>query len=172
MRATGRMTGLRKLQQYPFDTCGVKGGVDFDGRVTGDGGGDAGAEGGKILILRWLIGTGGGLIDDFAEQPFEGRTLQADGSGFDCQGLGAEGLNFKSVALEFFRYARKYNHLLGFELDEQRHEEALALHFFNLAGAKNFFKKNALVGDVLVDYPQAVLAGGQDERLAKLAKRF
>jgi hypothetical protein len=170
MRATGRMTGLRKLQQYPFDTCGVKGRIDFNGRVTGDGGGNARAEGGKVLILGWLIGIRGGLVNDFAEHALESRALKADRSGFDGEGLGPEGLNFKAVALELFCDARKYNHLLGFELNKQRHEEALALNFFNLAGAKNFFKKNAFVSDVLVDYPQTVLAGGQDERLAKLAK--
>ena len=170
MRATGRMTGLRKLQQYPFDTCGVKGRVDFNGRVTGDGGGDARAQGGKLLILRGFIRVGGGLVDDLAEHALERGPLQADRRGFDGEGLGTEGLNLKAIALQFFGDACKYNHLLGFQLDKQGHEEALALNFLDLAGAKNFFKKNALVGHVLVDYPQTVFAGGQDEGLAELAK--
>ena len=47
----------------------------------------------------------------------------------------------------------------------------MALHFFNLSIAQNFFKKNAFVGHVLVDNPQSVLAGGQNEGLAELRQR-
>ncbi len=71
---------------------------------------------------------------------------------------------------KFFGNLRKNHHLPGFELDQQGHQQALALDFLDLAVAQNFFKKNTFVCHMLVDDPQAVVAGGQDEGLAQLAE--
>src|ERR1035441_6460993 len=42
---------------------------------------------------------------------------------------------------------------------------------FRSAVAKNFFKKHPFVCNMLVDDPQAIVAGGQNERLAQLGQR-
>ena len=76
-------------------------------------------------------------------------------------------LHFEPVALQFAGDLGEYHHLPRFELDQQGHEQALALNLFDFAGAKEPLKQNALVGDVLVDDPEAVLARGQDEGLAE-----
>lgn len=122
--------------------------------------------------MRGFIGVAGGLVDDFAQCALERGAFEADRGGLDGEGLGTKGLDLKAVALEFPGDARKYNHLLGLEFDEQGHEQALALDFFDLAGGQDFFKENALVGDVLIDDPEAVFSGGKDEGLAELAERL
>ena len=42
---------------------------------------------------------------------------------------------------------------------------------FHLAVAENLFKQHPLVGHVLVDDPEPVFAGGEDERIPQLAQR-
>ena len=59
-----------------------------------------------------------------------------------------------------------------FQLDQQGHQQPLALHLFHLAVAQNFFKKHPFMCHMLVDDPQSVLAGGQDEGFAQLAQRL
>ena len=41
---------------------------------------------------------------------------------------------------------------------------------FGVALAEDFFEEDALVGDVLVDDPEAFFVGGQDEGVAELAE--
>ena len=45
----------------------------------------------------------------------------------------------------------------GEEVDEERHEEALALDLLDLAGTEDFFEEDALVGYVLIDDPEETL---------------
>ena len=64
------------------------------------------------------------------------------------------------------------DHLRGEQVDEERHEEALALDLFGVALAEDFFEEDALVGYVLVDDPEAFFVGGEDEGVAELAQGF
>jgi hypothetical protein len=54
----------------------------------------------------------------------------------------------------------------GEHVDEQRHEEALALDLLGVAIAEDFFEEDALVGYVLVDDPESFFVGGEDEGVA------
>ena len=98
--------------------------------------------------------------------------FKADRSGFDGEGAGAEGFGFEAVALELFGDLGEGDHLCGEEIDEQRHEQALALDAFGVAVAQDLFEEHALVGDVLVDDPEAFFVGGEDEGVAELAEGF
>ena len=62
------------------------------------------------------------------------------------------------------------DHLRGQEIDQQGHEQALALDLFGVALAQDLFKEDALVGDVLVDDPEAFVVDGEDEGVAQLAE--
>ena len=60
----------------------------------------------------------------------------------------------------------------GFSSTSMGISRPLALDFFHLAVAQDFFKKHSFVCDVLVNDPQAVVAGGQNEGFAQLAEGF
>ena len=96
--------------------------------------------------------------------------LRVGRRGADGEGAGAEGLGFEAVAFELVSEGGEANHLLGEEIDEQRHEQALALGALGVALAEDFFEEDALVGDVLIDDPEAFVVGGEDERVAQLAE--
>ena len=73
--------------------------------------------------------------------------------------------------MEFVGDARVIDLLLGGELQNQRHEQALHLDASGGALLHHLFEQNALVRHVLVDNPQAVAAGGEDEAFVDLAER-
>jgi hypothetical protein len=97
-------------------------------------------------------------------------TFETDRRGLDGEGAGTKGLGFESVAIEFLRDLGEGDHLGGEEVDQQRHEEALALDLLGVAVAQDLFEEDALVGDMLVDEPEALFVGGEDEGVAELAE--
>ena len=111
------------------------------------------------------------LLDHLGQHPLQCRAFQAHRRSFHRKCLWAKGFHLKSVAFQFLGNLGKNHHLPGLQLHQQGHQQPLPLHFFHLAVAQNFFKKNPFVGHMLVDNPQAVLAGGQNERLAQLPQR-
>ncbi len=140
--------------------------------MAGDGGGNPRAQAVKCLIRCGFVGVGSGLFDHFAERPLQLSALQAHGGGFHRKCLWAKGFHLKTVGFELLGNAREHYHLLGLELHKHGHQQALALHVFHLAVAQDFFKKHPFVCNVLIDDPQAVVAGGQNERFAQLAERL
>ncbi len=136
--------------------------------MAGDAGGDAAAAGFGVFGL--LVGVGDG--EDLFEHAFELDAFEADGCGFDGEGAGAEGLGFEAVAVELVGDLGEGDHLGGEQIDEQGHEEALALDLFGVALAEDLFEEDALVGYVLVDDPEAFFVGGEDEGVAELAEGF
>lgn len=138
--------------------------------MAGDGGGNARAELAKFLIAEGFIGAGGGLIDDFGERFFEFLALQADRRCFDGKCLRAKEFHLESVAFKFLGDAGKNDHLLGLQLDQHRHEQALALDLLHLPVAEDLLKKHSFVCNMLVDDPETILTGGQDERITELAQ--
>ena len=162
------MLGAGEFLEEPLHAGGIEGHIDLDGGVAGDGGGDAGAGGFEVVGL----GGGSGLLEDFMDHALELAAGEAGGRGFDGDGVGAEGLGFAAVVLQFRGNGGEDDHLLGKQVDEHGHEEALALDAFRLALAEDFFEENALVGDVLIDDPEAFIVGGEDEGFAELAQGF
>ena len=112
------------------------------------------------------------MFDDFTQCPLQLGALQAHRSRFYGKCLWPKGFHLKTVGFELLGYAREHHHLLGLEFHQQRHQQALALHLFYLAVAQDLLKKHPFVCNVLIDDPQAVVAGGQDERLAQLSEGF
>ena len=112
------------------------------------------------------------MLDDFGERPLELRTLQADRRRFHGKCLRAKGFHLKAVALEFLGNARKNHHLFRLQLHQHGHQQALALNALDLAVTQDLFKKHSFVCNMLIDDPQAVVAGGQNERFPELAERF
>jgi len=166
--AAGGVVGLGEGGEEPFHASWIEGHVDFDGGVTGDGGGDTGAGGFEVVGL----GGGAGLLEDLEDHALEFGSVEARGRGFDGDGVGAEGFGFAAVALQFGGERGEDDHLLGEQVDEHGHEEALAFDALGLALAEDFFEEDALVGDVLIDDPEAFVVGGEDEGFAQLAQRF
>ena len=57
------------------------------------------------------------------------------------------------------------------QLDQDRHQQPLRLHAARGVLPQHLLEQDALVGHVLVDDPQAVAPGGDDEALVNLAER-
>ena len=100
--------------------------VDLDGGVAGHTGGYAAAAG--LGVFRLLVAIGDG--EDLFEHAFEFDAFESYWRGFDGEGAGAEGFGFKAVAVQLLGDLGEGDHLGGEEIDEQWHEEALALDLF------------------------------------------
>ncbi len=148
-----------------------KGGIYLDGGVAGDGGGDSTAERSEVFPASGEGVGVGGLVNDFRQHAFEFAAFETNGSGFDGEGAGAEGFGFKAVFIKLIGNVGEDGHLVGLKIDEQRHEQALALDGFRIAGGEDLLEEDALVGDVLVDDPESLVIDGEDERVAELAER-
>ena len=142
--------------------------IDLDGGMAGHAGGDAAAAGFGVFGLLVAVGDG----EDLFEHVFELDAFEAYRGGLDGEGAGAEGFGFKAVAFELFVDLGEGDHLGGQEVDEERHEEALALDLLGVALAEDLFEEDALVGYVLVDDPETFFVGGEDEGVAELAERL
>ena len=82
----------------------------------------------------------------------------------------AKGFHFKTVVFELLGDASEDDHLFGLQFHKHGHEEALALDAFHLAFAEDLLKKHPLVCNVLVDDPQAIVSGSEDEGVPQLAQ--
>jgi hypothetical protein len=134
--------------------------------MAGDGGGDAGAD---LVEVQGLLFTGD-LIEQFVEHVLDGGCVDPGGRDFNGDAAGAEGLGFEAVVFEFAGDLGKDCLLRGREFEHDGHEQALAFHFLRRALLQDAFEEHALVGDVLVDDPEAVFVYGEDERIAYLAE--
>ena len=153
---SGGVFGFAEGVKEPRDLFLVQRLIDFDGGMAGDTGRDAAAAGFGVFGLPVAIGDG----EDFFEHALEFDSFETDRGGFDGEGAGAEGFGFEAVAVQFSGDLGEGDHLCGKEVDEQWHEEALALNLFGVAFAEDLFEKNAFVGYVLVDDPEALFVGG------------
>jgi len=86
-------------------------------------------------------------------------------------GAAAEGLGLETGGVQLVGDARVIDLLFGGELQNQRHQQALHLHAAGGALLHHLLEEDALVSDVLVDDPESVAAGGDDETLVDLAER-
>jgi len=168
MGAAGGVVGPGEGGEEPFHAGWVEGHIDLDGGMAGDGGRNAGARGFKIVGLS----GGAGLLDDFVDHALEFVAGEARRRGFDGDGMRAKGLGLATVAIELSGEGGEDDHLLGEQVDEHGHEEALTLDALGLALAEDFFEKNALMSNVLIDDPEAFVVGSEDEGFAELAERF
>jgi hypothetical protein len=114
-----------------------------------------------------LISFGDG--EDLLEHLFEFAAFEAHGGSFNGKSARAEGFGFEAVTLKFLGDLGEGDHLGGEQVNEERHEEALALNLFYLTLAKDFLEEDALVGYVLVDDPETFFVGGEDEGVVELA---
>src|SRR5438067_6890888 len=105
--------------------------------MAGDRGGDAAAAGFGVFGLLVAVRDG----EDLFEHALEWNAFEAYGSGFDGECSRAEGLGFEAVAVELFSDLGKGDHLRWEHVDEQRHEEALALNLLGVAFAEDFFEE-------------------------------
>jgi hypothetical protein len=94
------------------------------------------------------------------------------GCGLYRKRLRAKGFHFKAVVFEFLGDAGKDDHLLGLQFHEHWHEQALALDALHLAVPEDLLEKHPFVCNVLIDDPQSVVSGGQNEGFAQLAERL
>ena len=119
-----------------------------------------------------VCGCGTGLLEDFEDHALEFGAFEADGAALMARVRGPKGSASKPLRSSSSAIVGEGDHLLGKQIDEQRHEEALALDVLSVALAEDFFEEDALVGDVLVDDPEAFFVGGEDEGVAELAQRL
>jgi len=137
--------------------------------MAGDGGGDSRAKRGKILIQRGFAVSFAGLLNDFTEHAFQGGAIEAHGSGFNREGLRAEGFHLEAVSFELIRDLGKNDHLPRFEFDEQGHQKALALDVLYPSIAEDLLEKHPFMCNVLIDDPKTPLPDGKDKGSAELA---
>jgi hypothetical protein len=79
--------------------------------------------------------------------------VYAGGGDFHSYAAGAERFSFEAVVLEFVGYFGKYSLLCGGKLEDDWHEQALALHFLRGALPQDALKQHALMRYVLVNDP-------------------
>jgi len=127
----------------------IERGIDFNGRMAGDGGRNPRTKCRKILIPLRFSGVGAALLNHLGKHPLQSRSLQADRSSFHRKCLWAKGFHLKSVPVQLLGDLREDHHLPGLQFHQHGHQQSLALHLFHLPIAKNFFKKNSFVGHML-----------------------
>ena len=73
--------------------------------MAGNGGGNSGAQRGKILILLGFVSVvdaGCGLFNDLGQRALQLSALQAHRSGLDRKCMWAKGFHFKAITLQLF----------------------------------------------------------------------
>ena len=66
----------------------------------------------------------------------------------------------------------KSDHLVWLQIDQHGHQQPLTLDALDFALAQDLLEEHALVGDMLVDDPEALVVDGENERLAQLPQRL
>ena len=153
--------------QEPLDFRRFQAGVDLDGGTASDGRGDAPAD----FFERGGTEFGLGDFQNFEDDFLDIAWADAGGRGLDGDGPMAERLGFEAVEVHFLRNTGIFKLLGGRELQDGGQQEALNLDVARGALPQNLLEKNALVSDVLVDDPEAIAAGGDDETVVELAER-
>ena len=98
------------------------------------------------------------------------RPSRSDRRSLDRQRARTERLRFEAVAVQFVGHVGEVRHLGRKKVDQERHQQALALHALHLPLAQHLLKQDALVRHVLVDDPKALFIDGEDEGVLHLAK--
>ena len=91
--------------------------------------------------------------------------------GLHRDGAIAERLGLEARCVQFLGDARVIDLLLRRELQDHRHQQPLHFHASGGALFQHLLEQNALMRHVLVDDPQPVASGGDDEALVDLAER-
>ncbi len=81
----------------------------------------------------------------------------------------AEGLGFEARRFQVAGDSFVFHLLSRSQLKNDGEQKALLLDASSLHLRQHLFEQNALVGDVLIDDPKAVAAGGDDEAIVELA---
>lgn len=166
VRAVGRMFAAGEFREEPFHFLLVEAHVDFDGGAAGDGGADVAAD----FVERCAAELALGGLQDLEDDLFDIAGLHRGGRGGDGDGAVTEGLAVETAGAELVGNLRVFDLLAGGESDNHGHQKCL---LFNAAGgalAEHLFKENAFVGDVLVNDPEAIAAGGEDKAFVELAE--
>ena len=94
----------------------------------------------------------------------------AAGADLHGNGAAAEGFGFKTGIAQLIGDAGVIDLLFGGERENHRHQQALGLDGAGGALLEDLLEEDALMRHVLIDDPQAVAAGGDDEALVNLAE--
>ena len=160
--------GFGEGGEEPLHFCLIERHVDFDGGVAGGAGGDFG--------LQRFDGDGGvfafDAVENFGEKFFGVVAGDAGGNRLNCDAARAHGLDLEAVGGEFVGDFFIDDELARREFENHRHKHALAFDFAGAAGFEMLLEEDALVGDVLIDDPEAFGVDGDDEAGADLAERF
>ena len=111
-----------------------------------------------------------GTAQHFDEHAFELPAFEADGRGLDGEGARAEGLTSKPLRSSSSAIAAKSTIWAGVRSMSSGMSRRWRWTRSTVALAQDFFEEDAFVRDVLVDDPEAVFVGGEDEGLAELAE--
>ena len=87
------MLGFRQCRKQPFHALRVEAGIDLDGRMAGDGGGDASATGLSVFYLRGLLRVAENLL----QHALQLAAFKADGCGLDGQRARAKWLGLDKL---------------------------------------------------------------------------
>src|SRR2546430_1010940 len=80
----------------------------------------------SVGIFDLLLAVRHGEV--FFEHPLQLAAFQPNGSSLDGYGLRREWLGFEAIALKCLGEAGEGDHLCGKQIDEQRHQQTLALY--------------------------------------------
>ncbi len=163
--ATHGAIGLGERAQHPLHFAGIETRVDLDGGAAGDGGADVAAK----IVEGCGAQFGLGDLENFIDDLFEIGWADGSGRGFYGDGAVAEGFGFKAGGVQLIGDAGVIDLLLGGQGKNERHQQALHLDPAGGALLHYLLEKDALMGYMLIDDPQTVAAGGEDEAFMDLA---
>ncbi len=112
-----------------------------------------------------------GHFENLKHQLFDFGRAHARGRAFHRDGAVAERLRIETRTLQLIGDARIFDLLAGRQIEQNRHQKLLAFHAALRLLAQHFLEQNALVRHVLIDDPQAIAPGRDDEAVVNLAER-
>ena len=162
------MLGSGQLGKQPFHARRVERSVDFDGRVTGDRGGNPRARRLQVLCLLQAVRLFQHL-DQHALQS-SGPSSPA-GAALTAMVRGPKGSTSNPLASSSRAMPAKVTICAGSRSISTGHEQPLPLHLLHAALAQDPLEQYPLMGHVLIDDPEALLVHRQDEGFTQLPQR-
>ena len=162
------MVGFGQFREQPLHFVLLQRHVDLDGRVTGDGRGDAGAD--LFQVQRLFFARE--LLEQFMQHVLDGAASTPAGATFTATLRAPKGSASNPLCCSSSEISEKTACCAGASSSTIGMSRRWLSTFCAARCFSTLLEKDALVGDVLVDDPEAIFVHGEDERIADLSERL
>jgi len=164
MRATHGRGSCGQRAQQPVHFRRLQAHIDLDRRAAGDGGGHRTPQIVERGFAQFPLGDFKNLKDHF----FDIARADAGRGGLHCHRAVAEGFGIETQGVELFGNTRIFQLLRRSQLNHQRHQQALRLDRIASTRGENLLEQNPFMGHVLIDDPESIATGSDDEAVVNL----